>query len=94
MSMTTLLFHKSFQLFTVPRKTRDLCDDCLESTALVGDFLIREEEIEFQTLEFITYICTDEPTFTTCTENIVLVSFTFSLYIEQLVLLFKTVLNI
>ena len=50
-----------------------MCDDCLEGTAAIGDFLIQDEEIEFQVLEFMTLLCTDEATFDTCVSNIVLV---------------------
>jgi hypothetical protein len=47
----------------------------LAGTQAIGDFLVQEEEILFQILEFTTYICTDPDTLTTCTENIALVTF-------------------
>ena len=62
-----------FSLVPRLRLPNDLCDDCLEGTAAIGDFLISEEEIEFQIIEFIEYICTDPDSFTICSENIVLV---------------------
>ena len=58
-----------------------MCDDCLEGTAAIGDFLIQDEEIEFQVLEFMTLLCTDEATFDTCVSNIVLVKKIFEAYL-------------
>jgi len=53
-------------------RQQDLCKDCLESTDLIGDFLVGDEELEFQMLQFSSLICTDPATQAICTDNIYL----------------------